>query len=1042
MGENMKAEEALAAAKKYTNETALGTGAVQIPGPPGKNIELQNNGTHVQWRVLGAVLWDNLIELSELKGIGDDGETPEFQMSGNTLQYKFPTQDTWTDLFTFSNGGYSPPAGGIPESDLAQSVKDALIKARSAVQDETDPIYTADKDKIALKTETAAVQADVDAISAIIPTAASPANKLVDAETMNTAVTRIAARYVTETATGDTQFESFDALNSGPWFYQGRSYIPDDHDFAIFINTDKSVWWAGFDGVQWGAQFKINDTPFTSSQIAVLNSEITAGLVEKLKGLPDNDALAVLLAGKVEQSDIDTSINEHNIDETSHGLDGIKKAIKDLEVSQGMPVAPTGEVHGAVGDRWYVLDDIAKRAVIMVSETLSVAENAGVITIEQEDFDRLDEFTVDYNGVRVVFTKGSPVNILYGVGEGRIFYKFVFNQQNRTITITSEGKLALEGSGGVTSTLLSAAVPMAAANMVVLVFDNFVRITDASGFSVSGISDALEFVDQPNIKTIRLRLASEFFIQNEAYTLNYDPAIGNVLQMNDAPIAAINGFGIDNYADYSPAEFVDAQIPLAEPSTLVLVMSRAISISDVSGFSLTGTTARITGLVSDGATVEFSLDEPVDGDERNIELSFNGFGVIDNVGQPVEAFSGAVENNSAHTAITVQAAEVPSNNSKQLIVVMEGAVSMSSAAGFSLSSIDQNDLPDLSQFSVSDGTITFTLSKSLLEGKTFTVSYDGTGTLRAVNNNDKIKAFSEEVTNNSTDTGGIPQGSEARDLGVLVLGHAPTDANEFLQILEMIQQTVENGMAANFADSSGEALGDYFSPALSSSYPFVVQAGHDSGGAINLTSNADLINGKHISFHISSYNGHMGKNGVDYDHVWVSMVNIPGYSSDAGAEGHYMNPANTNVGGFNLSKGRAYLDNMKDGLRALGVPFNEDWIAAVPRRVSKGWPSSNPGYDLIEDKLIIPTEYEMFGVCTYSNSVAEDAANQGRLEYYKNNARRTKYRKDNNSGYYWGASPYSGNSYNFCYVSTAGSASNSVASFTFGFAPAFCIRRK
>jgi len=123
---------------------------------------------------------------------------------------------------------------------------------------------------------------------------------------------------------------------------------------------------------------------------------------------------------------------------------GLRYLWSDLKkrLKRKMPAAPLdGEVYGASGDAWYTLENVEKRAVIMISEPLSVTENSGVITIEQSDFDRLDEFTVDYNGARVVFTKGSPINELYGVGENRTYYKFEFDQLNRTVEITDMGRL-------------------------------------------------------------------------------------------------------------------------------------------------------------------------------------------------------------------------------------------------------------------------------------------------------------------------------------------------------------------------------------------------------------------------------------------------------------------------------------------------------------------------------------------------------------------------------------------------------------------------
>jgi hypothetical protein len=52
-----------------------------------------------------------------------------------------------------SVGGYEPPAGGIPKEDLSPDVQTSLDKANSALQEETDPAYTQDKDSLALKTE-------------------------------------------------------------------------------------------------------------------------------------------------------------------------------------------------------------------------------------------------------------------------------------------------------------------------------------------------------------------------------------------------------------------------------------------------------------------------------------------------------------------------------------------------------------------------------------------------------------------------------------------------------------------------------------------------------------------------------------------------------------------------------------------------------------------------------------------------------------------------------------------------------------------------
>jgi hypothetical protein len=59
----------LAAANAYTRKTALGQGAVPVPGQPGKDgreVELRNDGSHLQWRHAGDAAWNDLADISAL----------------------------------------------------------------------------------------------------------------------------------------------------------------------------------------------------------------------------------------------------------------------------------------------------------------------------------------------------------------------------------------------------------------------------------------------------------------------------------------------------------------------------------------------------------------------------------------------------------------------------------------------------------------------------------------------------------------------------------------------------------------------------------------------------------------------------------------------------------------------------------------------------------------------------------------------------------------------------------------------------------------
>jgi hypothetical protein len=260
-------------------------------------------------------------------------------------------------------------------------------------------------------------------------------------------------------------------------------------------------------------------------------------------------------------------------------------------------------------------------------------------------------------------------------------------------------------------------------------------------------------------------------------------------------------------------------------------------------------------------------------------------------------------------------------------------------------------------------------------------------------------------------------------------------------ILERVRAAIANGQIDNLNH-------DYFHLPVSPMYPFTVAAGYATGGAINLTQNADLgEHGMHLGFRIVSKNGHKGKNGITYDHVVFHMINIPGYGLDASAAGHYMHSSETNTIGYAGCMGRQYLlNNMLPALQALGIPFDQPWIKALPRRVSKGGANNNPGYDNIEDKLILPSEYEMSGTHTYSNSQAEAAADQGRWEYYDSDARRVKYDKGNAMKHCWLASPSAANASYFCNVISTGIAGHSSAHSgatpeyaLLGFSPAFCV---
>lgn len=112
-------------------------------GLPGAEIELRVNDTHIQWRVVGAATWTNLISLSTITGPtgatgaagstgatgatgptgpagangadGADGQSPELQVDGTLLQWRYAgSGGAWTTLFDLDT-----LAGG---SDVTETV--------------------------------------------------------------------------------------------------------------------------------------------------------------------------------------------------------------------------------------------------------------------------------------------------------------------------------------------------------------------------------------------------------------------------------------------------------------------------------------------------------------------------------------------------------------------------------------------------------------------------------------------------------------------------------------------------------------------------------------------------------------------------------------------------------------------------------------------------------------------------------------------------------------------------------------------------------
>lgn len=79
--------DALAQIWAAIDELKAGGGGSGTPGKDGREIEIQNNGTAIQWRYVGDRSWTDLVQLSDITGAkgdpGENGITPTIGENGN-----------------------------------------------------------------------------------------------------------------------------------------------------------------------------------------------------------------------------------------------------------------------------------------------------------------------------------------------------------------------------------------------------------------------------------------------------------------------------------------------------------------------------------------------------------------------------------------------------------------------------------------------------------------------------------------------------------------------------------------------------------------------------------------------------------------------------------------------------------------------------------------------------------------------------------------------------------------------------------------------
>lgn len=114
-----------------------------LVGSAGKEIELQKGTTYIQWRVVGASTWINLVALADLAGTpgsngtngtnGSNGLSVELQTTSTHIQWK-QTGGSWANLVAL--------ADLMPTNAVTSTTATEIVVLTQAAYDLLTPVST------------------------------------------------------------------------------------------------------------------------------------------------------------------------------------------------------------------------------------------------------------------------------------------------------------------------------------------------------------------------------------------------------------------------------------------------------------------------------------------------------------------------------------------------------------------------------------------------------------------------------------------------------------------------------------------------------------------------------------------------------------------------------------------------------------------------------------------------------------------------------------------------------------------------------------
>lgn len=325
-----------------------------------------------------------------------------------------------------------------------------------------------------------------------------------------------------------------------------------------------------------------------------------------------------------------------------------------------------------------------------------------------------------------------------------------------------------------------------------------------------------------------------------------------------------------------------------------------------------------------------------------------------------------------------------------------------------------------------------------------TITREGTGAISASSNNTQVATTS--VSGNVVTVTGVKSGNCVITINVAADTNHTSPASQTVNVsVSLISNTLNENSWADIKSVSDAGTGaTYWNVG---DYKNIQISGTVQGMSLNRTVRAFIL----------GFNHNSGKEGSNRIHFQIGKTTSgtdiafcdSNYPNTGSSQGFRMNLSNTNSGGWNGSYGRNTL------LGNSGTPTSppsNSFMAALPadlRAVMKtatkytdnsgGGSNTSGAVTATTDYLFFLAEFEVQGTRSWANQYEQNY--QAQYDYYKAGNSKVKCRHDatGTAVYHWCRSANYDNSRTFCIVGTDGNADFSIANFSLGLAPGFCV---